>query len=407
MSFRAFAAIMIGKLVRLVCRVLHRGGTAKPGEIALRICPELLSVLSDGVKCICITGTNGKTTCTRIVEEGLRRAGFSCFANRSGANLIEGIATDFIVNSGINGKCRYDYAVLETDEAASMKVFPGLKPEVILVTNLFRDQVDRFGGVVNTRNDIRKGIQGTPGSVLVLNADCPVTASLADGTDNKTVFFGFSEEAAEKCEGKGVSDLDGCIECGEKYEYRYITFSHLGGYSCPGCGAKRPKADIEVTDILSQTISGTVIRASVGKQNEQKTDSITLNVNLPAVYNIYNALGSFSALTAIGVPEKSAAEALAGFECAFGRMEQLAIGKKGGRMILVKNDAGCNQVIQFLKKVEEDFVSGFTDITFVRGFLRRSNRSSWNASGKVPCTNINWSRSFVLTQCDASLSWNG
>lgn len=354
MTFKARIAVLTGKTVRAACRVLHRGGTAKPGKIALKICPDLLAQLSEQVTCIAVTGTNGKTTCTRIIEEGLRREGLSCFANRSGANLIEGITTDFIVNSSLSGKCKADYAVLETDEAASMKVFQQLQPAVILVTNLFRDQVDRFGGVVNTRDDIRTGIKAAPNAVLVLNADCPVTSSLSEEVGNKAVFFGISSAASEKCGGKGISDLEECIRCGGKYEYDYITFSHLGGYRCPSCGSHRHAADYEALDILSQTLSGTRIRAAA--EADGRSEELTLDINLPAVYNIYNALGSYAALLQAGVHREAAAEALAGFKCAFGRMEQLNVGKNGGRMILVKNDAGCNQVLQFLHRLEEDFV---------------------------------------------------
>lgn len=350
MNFRAFIAILTGKAVRAFCRIVHRGGTAKPGKLALKICPDLLRVLSRNTKCVVITGTNGKTTCTRIVEEGFHKAGLSCFANRSGANLMEGIATDFIVNSSIFGKCRYEYAVLECDEAASKKVCLYLQPAVIFVTNLFRDQVDRFGGVLNTRDDIRIGIQNAPKALLCLNADCPVTASLAEGVPNQAVFFGINASAAAKCEGHGVSDLDGCVSCGEKYEYDYVTFSHLGAYRCPKCGAHRPDADYAVTDILSQSLSGSVIQLA-SPDGEKK-----LHVNLPAVYNIYNAAGSYAAMRLAGVDASSAAAALAEFKCGFGRMEFFDIGKKGARMILVKNDAGCNQVIDFLTKVDEDFV---------------------------------------------------
>lgn len=356
MTFRAFISVLTGKFLRFICRILRRGGTAAPGRIALKICPDLLKILSENVFCIVITGTNGKTTCTRIVEEGLHKAGFNCFANRSGANLIEGIATDFIVNSTLGGKCRFDYAVLETDEAATMQVCLQLQPKVIFVTNLFRDQVDRFGGVVNTRNCIRTGIKNAPGAVLVLNADCPVSASLAEDVPNRAVFFGISSAAADKCGGKGVTDLEGCIECGGEYEYDYVTFSHLGGYRCKSCETHRPYPGFEVTDILSQTLSGSAITASVQEPSADKKVSLELNINLPAVYNIYNGIGSFAALVQSGVSFSDASSALAQFKCGFGRMERLNIGKKGGRMILVKNDAGCNQVLQFLCQAEEDFI---------------------------------------------------
>lgn len=351
MSIKLFFAILTGKTVRLFCRLLHRGGTGKPGTLALKICPDLLSFLSKDVHCIVITGTNGKTTCMRIVEEGLRQDGFSCFANRSGANLIEGIATEFLVNSTLTGKCRYRYAVLETDEATTKRVCLQLQPDVILVTNLFRDQVDRFGGVVNTRDNIRIGIQNAPNAVLVLNADCPVTASLAEGVPNKTLFYGLSAQAAEQSPGKGVSDLEGCIRCGNAYDYGYIVYSHLGNWHCPSCGAGRPEAQFEVKEILQQTLAGSKVSVRT-----PASEDLTLDINLPAIYNVYNALGSYAALTEIGVHADASARALSEFQCVFGRMEKLKIGKKGGRMTLVKNDAGCNQVLQFLKQLKEPFV---------------------------------------------------
>lgn len=349
MTVRSYIALAVGKIVRSFCRLLHRGGTGLPGRIALRICPDLLKTLSRGVKSIVITGTNGKTTCTRIVEDGFHAAGISCFANRSGANLIEGITTDFIVNCSMNGKCRYDWAILETDEAASKNVCLQLQPALIFVTNLFRDQVDRFGGVINTRDAIRCGIKNAPGAVLCLNADCPVTASLAEDVPNRTVFYGLEKAAAEKCGGHGVSDLDGCISCGGKYDYSFVTFSHLGGWSCPDCGRSRPKADYAVEDILSFDLSGSraALRFPAG--------SMELSVNLPAAYNIYNAAGSFAALCEAGIDPETAALAPAEFKCGFGRMESFELGHRGARMILVKNDAGCNQVIEFLTRVEEPF----------------------------------------------------
>lgn len=349
MKLRVFIAILAGKLARTFCRLLRKGGTAAPGRLALKIYPELLSILAKDVTCIVVTGTNGKTTCTRIVEQGLIDAGLSCFSNRSGANLIEGIATDFIVNSTLSGRCRRQYAVLECDEAASKNVCRQLQPDVIFVTNLFRDQVDRFGGVKNTRDDIRTGIKNAPGAVLCLNADCPVVASLADGVPNRAMFFGMGRKAAETCGGTGVSDLEGCIDCGGKYEYDYVTFSHLGAYRCTKCGRARPHPDYEVSEILRRDADGTLIEASVPEGRRE------IYVNLPAAYNIYNGIGSFAALRLAGVPAEAAEKAVGEFSCCFGRMERFDLGEKGARMILIKNDAGCNQVLEYLKTVNEPF----------------------------------------------------
>ena len=170
MKLRIVLAIIVCKLLRLLSRLLHRGGTAMPGRIALKICPQLLSVVSAGVKTVAITGTNGKTTSARMVEQAFMEQGMSYFANRSGANLISGITTEFVMNSSLGGRCRKEYAVIECDEAAARRVFPQLKPRVVLVTNLFRDQLDRFGEVTHTLENIREALKGAPGAKLCLNA---------------------------------------------------------------------------------------------------------------------------------------------------------------------------------------------------------------------------------------------
>lgn len=342
---RVFIAVIIGKLVKLFCRVVKRGGTAKPGVLALKVCPELLMTLSKGVRCIVVTGSNGKTTSCRMVEKGFEDAGLDYFANRSGANLIEGIATDFIVNSTVFGKCRKKYAVLETDEAACKEVCRQIRPEVIFVTNIFVDQVDRFGGVENTRDWILSGAKNAPDAVLCLNADDSVSVSISRLCSNRCVFYGIEGEAVEERTPGGFNDVENCIMCGEKLEYSYMTFSHLGGFRCPKCGYERPAAQYSVTAIPEEGLdhSDMVLRGE------------RLRVNLPAMYNIYNAAGTVAALENMGISTEIASGAVASFSGGFGRMEKLKLGNSGAMMILVKNGAGCDQVINFLSGTRERF----------------------------------------------------
>ena len=150
MSFRAFLAILLCKILRLLSRLLHRGGTAMPGRWAVKVCPNLLSLLARNVKTIAVTGTNGKTSTSRMIEAAFQEEGVSYLINRSGANLMSGIVTEFVMNSTLTGKCRKEYAVIECDEAAARTVFSQLKPRIVLVTNLFRDQLDRYGEVTHT-----------------------------------------------------------------------------------------------------------------------------------------------------------------------------------------------------------------------------------------------------------------
>lgn len=350
MNFRAIIAILLCKALRLLSRLLHRGGTAMPGRFALRVCPELLGLLAKDVKTVAITGTNGKTTSARMIEEAFSLRNMSYFANRSGANLISGITTEFVMNCSLGGKMRKEYAVIECDEAAARKVFGQLKPQVIVVTNLFRDQLDRYGEVTHTLENIREAIKGAPEALLCLNADCSLTASLALDLPNRVVYFGVDQGAVPSHGVPEISDATHCIRCKREYEYDYISYGHLGGFRCPGCGYRRHAADYAVTDVLEQRMDGSSIVMRV------KGEKRLVTVNLPAMYNIYNAAGALAAVCEMGLGLDAAAEALAGFKCGFGRMEQFSLGRGGTKMMLVKNPAGCNQVIEFLQNIKEKFV---------------------------------------------------
>lgn len=348
MSLKVCLAIILCKALRLVSRLLHRGGTAMPGRYALKLCPELLSVLAKGVKVVAITGTNGKTTTARMVEQAFEESGKSYFSNRSGANLISGIVTEFVMNSSISGKCRKEYAVIECDEAASVRVFEQMQPAVIVVTNLFRDQLDRFGDLSHTRDSIRTAISKVPGATLVLNADCSITSSLALELPNRVLSFGMEKGAVPEKQRSELSDGGICARCGHEYQFDYVNFGHLGGFRCPNCGHGRKKADFTVTDILEHSSSGSSLVMEM--QGEKKT----VKVNLPAVYNMYNAAACAAACVAAGFDCDTAIKALASFKRGFGRMEDFDIGA-GATMMLFKNPTGCNLVIDFLQNVKERF----------------------------------------------------
>ena len=351
MSFRAFLAICLCRLLRGFSRLVHRGGTAMPGQWALRVCPNLLSILARGVKTVAITGTNGKTTTARMIEEGFARQGKNYFANRSGANLLSGITTEFVMNSTLFGKCKKEYAVIECDEAAAVKVFPQLKPQVVIVLNLFRDQLDRYGAVTHTLSNIRTALSSLPEPItLCLNADCSLTASLADDLDHKARFFGIDKGAVPSGKKSELSDASHCIRCKTEYEYDYITYGHLGGFRCPKCGYRRAEADYAVTDAAQQRADGSsiVIRAD-GKR-------YLAEVNLPALYNIYNAIAAIAAMTEMGITTEAAISAVASFKCGFGRMENFALGKGGAKVMLAKNPAGFNQLLSFLQNIPDKFV---------------------------------------------------
>ena len=342
LSIRARLSILVCKLLRKLVRMLHRGGTAMPGRVAMKICPDLLSLLAKNVNTVAVTGTNGKTTCSRIIEEAFRESGLSCFSNKSGANLMSGIVTEFVMNCSLSGKMQKSSAVIECDEAAARAVFPQLQPKVIVVTNLFRDQLDRYGEITHTLSNIREGIRACPSSILCLNADCSLTASLSlDQLPNQTRWFGIDASAGVRGGETGLSDASYCIRCKAEYVYDYHTYAHLGGFRCPDCGYSRPYPEFGITRIVSmdQNQSTVIMRTPTGDKE--------ITINLPAAYNLYNAVAAVCASESCGIEETNCLDALSRFSCGFGRMETFPLGG-GTRMILIKNPAGCSQALEYL-----------------------------------------------------------
>ena len=350
MNVKAILAILLCKLLRAFSRLVHRGGTAMPGRWALKVCPDLLARLAKNVKTVVITGTNGKTTSARIVEQAFAEEGRNYFSNRSGANLLSGITTEFVMNCTLGGKMRRSWAVIECDEAAAVKVFPQLRPQVIVVTNLFRDQLDRFGEVTHTLGNIRTAVEAVPEATLCLNADCSLCSSLALSLPNRCVYFGLDKGAVPSRAKPMLSDATHCIRCKTEYEYDYISYGHLGGFRCPKCGYARHAADYAVTDVIEQRSGGTTAALSIRGVKQ------VVEINLPALYNVYNAVGALAAAVESGITTENAVRALAEFRCGFGRMEAFRLGKADVRMMLVKNPAGCNQVIDYLENLNNRFV---------------------------------------------------
>lgn len=338
---RIILAVLVCKLSRAVIRLLGRGGTAFPGRMALKICPDVLSALSEGVRTILITGTNGKTTSARMIEQAFIDQKKSYLSNKSGANLISGITAEFAMNCSLTGRCKKEFAVIECDEAASKTVLKYLKPEVIVATNVFRDQLDRYGEITHTLNNIIEGISHSPDSLLCLNADCSLIASIPEHVPNPVVFFGINVPLADG-DSRELSDASHCIHCKTEYEYDYHTYGHLGGFRCPKCGYSRPIPQYAVTEISALDVDSSSVNMDLNGRD------LFLHINLPAVYNIYNAAGAAAALDAFGFQRAEIASALASFDCGFGRMEKFDLEGTPGRMMLVKNPAGCNQVMRYL-----------------------------------------------------------
>ncbi len=349
-TLHAAASVAACKLTRAVLRRTGRGGTAIPGIVGLKVSKNILAAVSQGMKIVVVTGTNGKTTTCNMIEHALTSAGHDCLLNKSGANLLHGIASDLICSADWKGKARHEYAVLECDEAALKQVVPYIRPRAIVVTNLFSDQVDRYGGVQNTLKEIRTGVERSPRSVLVLNAEDPLSASLAIDVPNKVVWYGMDESVGTQG-NVDLSDAGKCPRCGGDYSYDYNIYAHLGGFRCQKCGFSRQAPDVAVTSIKEKTSDGSVVHMRPGKKAPEQD----VRIALPAVYNIYNAAASIAAIIALKLPAREAVDALSSARASFGRLETFDLQGNRLQMILVKNPAGCNQAFSYITGLGEDF----------------------------------------------------
>ncbi len=338
------------KAVRSVLRMTGRGGTAIPGLVSMKISGGILGAVSQGMEIVVVTGTNGKTTTCNMIEHALTTAGFDCLLNKSGANMLHGIAGDLICNATWTGSPRSHYAVLECDEAALKLLVPFIHPKVIVVTNLFSDQVDRYGGVENTLKEIRAGVELAPEAVLVLNAEDPLSASLSLGVPNRTVWYGLNESVG--VQGKiDTRDAGKCQSCGAEYTYDYHIYAHLGGFRCEKCGYHRADPDVAVTSIDSMDEEGSLVKARIGNEERE------VKIALPAVYNIYNGAAAIAASMTMGVRPEDAARSLDSVHSSFGRLETFDLGGNRLQMILVKNPAGANQAFSYVTGFKKDFVA--------------------------------------------------
>lgn len=330
-------AMIIARMAEKLLKIFHRGATTLPGRIALILKRNILAALSRGVKVIIVTGTNGKTTSARMIEEGLKESGKSYFMNRSGANLITGITTAFIMNSSVFGKCKKEYALIECDENALKKVSLYIDANIMLVTNIFRDQLDRYGEVSSTLSAIKTGAENMPGCLLILNADDPLTFSLS-ALKNRYYSYGINIPF----QMGGRSDTDYCIFCKSPYKYHYKTYSQLGEFYCENCGYRREKPTFSADALIEANAEYSSVFVNLNGRNS------IFKINLGGAYNIYNSIGAAAVLSVLGTDMKTLESSLANFGGAFGRMENFGSTK----MLLVKNPAGFTQTMHYIRPLK-------------------------------------------------------
>nr|WP_286207970.1 Mur ligase family protein [Clostridium caldaquaticum] len=314
-------------------KFLFKGGSNFPGKIALKIDKDILFKAAKDYNVILITGTNGKTTTTSLIYNIIKNNGDFVITNSTGANMLPGIVSCFIENFKFKKSQQRKYAVIEVDEANLTLITDYIKPKIITVTNLFRDQLDRYGEVYTTLKKILSGIEKTPYSTLVLNGDESLLGDLS--FPNEIVYYGFNSSTNGNKAIDINADAKFCKNCKNPYSYEFITYNHLGNFYCKECGYKRPELKFSVESIIEQTPTSSLVQI----------DGNEYFINQPGTYNIYNALCAYSIANTLGISNSVIFNVLKSTSSSFGRQESLTIDDKEVKIILVKNPAGFDQAI--------------------------------------------------------------
>jgi UDP-N-acetylmuramyl tripeptide synthase len=316
------------------------GGTTLPGKLLWKLDPGAIDALAARLPqgAVVVSATNGKTTTTamaaEILEPGRRLAW-----NRSGANLVSGVA------SALLSQRDAELGLLEVDEAALPEVMRRVRPRAVLLGNLFRDQLDRYGELEHVAERWREAAAGLPAdAVLVVNADDPQVGDLARDRPN-SIAYGIDDPRQAHPALQHAADSRYCVRCGRPYEFAAAYVGHLGDYRCPSCGHTRPALQVRATEIELDGLEAASFLL------ETPSGSARVRLPLPGLYNVYNALGAAALAHALDVPLQETVAGLERFGAAFGRFERIAAGDRTVLILLIKNPAGANEVVRTLQLV--------------------------------------------------------
>jgi UDP-N-acetylmuramyl tripeptide synthase len=348
---RLTLALAGAKAAGTAARVLGvGGGTSFPGMVARRIDPRVLekaAAASDAAKLV-VTGSNGKTTTCRMLAALAAASGLRVTQNRAGSNLLQGVTAAAVQGSDLRGRMDAQLFLLEVDEATVRLVAPEVRPDTFLITNIFRDQLDRFGELYSMAKKLEDVIEALPAAAtVVLNGDDPLVASLGPAASARRLYYGIRGTGASSA-GSQVpehsADTIRCVHCQHRLTYRAVHLSHLGDYQCPGCGNARPPLDVAVTAVRPAQQAGSEITV------ETPAGTFELQVPLPGVHNVYNAAAALAGLLALDLPRPpepaATASAMAGLRPAFGRLEEIQAGERRVVLAFVKNPTSYNATLR-------------------------------------------------------------
>lgn len=335
MFLNRMLAVWAARFTGYACKKLGRQGVTWAGKIALKLDPSILKTLAGQVrKGIFITcGTNGKTTTNNMLCAALEKEGYKVVCNHTGSNMLNGVVAAFALSAGLSGNLDADYACIEVDEASTRRIFPHFKPDYMLLTNLFRDQLDRYGEIDITMNILKEVMQSAPKMKVIVNGDDALSAYLAMESKNTYVTYGISEQVISSEDSHEIREGRFCKKCGARLDYKFYHYSQLGDYACSSCDFCRPNIDYDAYDVR------------VGDQLTFRVDNQLFTANYKGFYNVYNILAAYAAGRCAGISMEHFAEMLKEFHPENGRMESFRIKNTGIMLNLAKNPAGFNQNI--------------------------------------------------------------
>lgn len=363
MGVRRLAAIWAAKIVSTACKISGRQGVTFAGKIALKIDPDILRDLSSQVrkKIFVVCGTNGKTTTNNLLCSAVESEGMKLVCNHTGSNMLPGVAAAFVLAAKNNGRLDADYACIEIDEASTLRTFPHFKPDYMVLTNLFRDQLDRYGEIDITMDMLNRAMQMAPDMKIIVNADDALSACLALESNHEFVTFGISERVfsgQEQSEQHEIREGRFCKKCGARLDYEFYHYSQIGKYNCPNCDFTRPAPDFDASHIdMSKGLDFDIVEApSVQKalcagDGEQGRH---IHADYRGFYNIYNILAAYAAARTAGMELHGFDGVLSNFNPQNGRMEHFSV--RGTEVILnlAKNPAGFNQNISAVMEDQKE-----------------------------------------------------
>ena len=325
---------LAGKSSHFVLSKLGRGSTL-PGKLALKFDNDILNTLARDYEVVVITGTNGKTLTTALTVGILKEAFDEVVTNPSGANMISGITTTFLTAK--KGKSGKNIAVLEIDEASLSRICDYIKPSLFVFTNIFRDQMDRYGEIYTTYQMILDAAQKVPTATVLLNGDSPLFNSVT--LKNPVQYYGFDTEKGEPKLAHYNTEGILCPKCQHILKYKLNTYANLGDYICEHCGFKRPELDYKLTQLTSLRHNS----------SDFVIDGQSYHINIGGLYNIYNALAAVSVAQFFGVEPTTIKTGFDKSRAVFGRQETFKIGDKECTLVLIKNPVGATQALEMIK----------------------------------------------------------